>query len=315
MTRKMKPQAFYTFASLCLASFSTIIGVRAAPTIWNGPVTNYSQPAPFDQDVLTANVSITRAVPGGAGSQTGGIYNGITESSFDKTVSPADTEWAVGSLANYATLTYTNWTACGGGHPVQTLPGQQLVVHLISDNIYLSLTFTFLPSGPGLAYTRSTPTVANQPPTVAITSPTNGASFIAPVIVPLTATSQDPDGSVTNVAFFDGTTLLGQTNNAPYTVMANLTAGVRALTSVATDNGGLSTTSSVVNVTVNQKLVFARSGDTLDLSWPAAGSRLLTKTNNLTGSWLDVPNSTATNRVIVQIGPTNGSVFYRLAVP
>jgi len=97
--------------------------------------------------------------------------------------------------------------------------------------------------------------------------------------------------------------------------MANLSAGIRALTAVATDNGGLSATSSVVNVTVNQKLVFARSGDTLDLSWPAAGSRLLTKTNNLTGSWLDVPNSTATNRVIVQIGPTNGSVFYRLAVP
>jgi hypothetical protein len=314
MTRKMKPYALFTFASICLALFSTILNGHAS-TVWTGPTTNYSQPAPFDQDVLTANVSITRAVPGGPGSQTGGIYNGLTESSFDKTVSPADTEWAIGSLGNYQTLSYSNWTQCGGGNPVHNLPNVPLVVHLISDDIYLSLTFTNLPSGPGFGYNRSTPTVTNQPPTVAITSPTNGASFNAPGIVLLTATAQDTVGSVTNVAFFDGTTILGQTNNTPYTVMANLSAGIRALTAVATDNGGLSATSSVVNVTVNQKLVFKRSGDILDLSWPAAGSRLLTKTNNLTATWLDVPNSAATNHVIVQIGPTNGAVFYRLAVP
>src|SRR5580765_6947486 len=52
---------------------------------------------------------------------------------------------------------------------------------------------------------------ANQPPTASIISPTNGASFTAPAIVPISANAADPDGSVTNVAFFDGATLLGQT--------------------------------------------------------------------------------------------------------
>ena len=90
----------------------------------------------------------------------------------------------------------------------------------------------------------------NTPPTVTIDSPTNGASFTAPAIVPITAAAQDSDGSVTNVSFFDGATLLGATNHTPYTVSASLAAGAHALTAVATDNLGLSATSSVVNVTV-----------------------------------------------------------------
>ena len=52
------------------------------------------------------------------------------------------------------------------------------------------------------------------------------------------------------MAFFDGSTLLGQTNNTPYAVSASLATGSHALTAVATDNLGLSTTSSVVNVSV-----------------------------------------------------------------
>jgi glucose/arabinose dehydrogenase/plastocyanin len=89
------------------------------------------------------------------------------------------------------------------------------------------------------------------PPTVAISSPTDGAAFTAPAVVPITATAQDADGSVTNVSFFDGGTFLGGTNNTPYTVTAILAAGSHALTAVATDNDGLSTTSSIVNVAVS----------------------------------------------------------------
>src|SRR5579872_1356444 len=88
-------------------------------------------------------------------------------------------------------------------------------------------------------------------PAVAITSPTNGASFTAPATVPITATASDSGGSVTNVSFFDGSTFLGATNNQPYTFTASLTTGGHALTAVARDNLGLSATSAVVNVTVS----------------------------------------------------------------
>ena len=237
-----------------IAIASLLMPIKAnAATVWNGPLINFTQATPYpnppgDRDQLTLNVALTRAVPSGG---NGGIFNAVTETSFGKFFSPADTEWAVGSLSDYATLSYTDWTSVGGGNPVHNLPGQQLVVHLISDDIYLSLLFTSLPSGSGFSYTRSTPAAANVPPTVAITSPTNGASFTAPATVSLIASASDSDGTVTNVAFFDGATFLGQTNNAPYTVTTSFAAGSHALTAVATDNGGLSTTSAVVNMSVS----------------------------------------------------------------
>jgi glucose/arabinose dehydrogenase len=246
----MKPHTNYILMGLCLVVLSVPLGGRAA-TVWNGPLITYTQPAPdptqpANRDQLTPSVSLTRAA-------TAGMFNGVTETTYTHDLSPADTEWAVGSLADYATLTYASWEIAGGGNPVNNLPGQQLVVHLISDDIYLSLKFTVLVGhGPGgFSYIRSTPSAANVPPTVTIDSPTNNASFTAPAVVPIIATANDSDGSVTNVAFFDGSTFLGGTNNTPYTVTASLAAGPHALTAVATDNLGLSTTSTVVNVTVS----------------------------------------------------------------
>jgi glucose/arabinose dehydrogenase len=191
-------------------------------------------------------VSLTRAA-------TAGMFNGVTETSFAKFASPADTEWAVGSLSNFATLSYSDWTTTGGGHPVLNYVGEQLVVHLISDDIYLSLQFTALDStgAGGFSYIRSTPTPANVPPTVAIVSPTNGASFTSPANIFITATATNQGGSVTNVTFFDGSTFLGGTNNPPYTIAASLATGSHALTAVAASDLGLSATSAVVNVTVN----------------------------------------------------------------
>jgi glucose/arabinose dehydrogenase len=142
----------------------------------------------------------------------------------------------------------------------------------------------------------------NSPPTVAITSPTNGASFTAPAVVPIAATAADSDGTVTNVAFFDGAVLLGQTNNTPYTVTANLAAGAHALTAVATDDGGLSTTSSVVNVTVTA----GNNGPSISITNPPDGSVFgNTDTINVQGAVTD------TSGTVTNIKVFNGSTFLR----
>jgi glucose/arabinose dehydrogenase/plastocyanin len=131
-----------------------------------------------------------------------------------------------------------------------------------SGSLLLNGTFSFTFNAPGTYPYHCTPHpfmtgrviaqgAANNPPTASLDSPTNGASFTAPAIVPITATANDSDGSVTNVAFFDGAVLLGMTNNTPYTITVSLAAGGHALTAVATDNLGLSATSTVVNVTVS----------------------------------------------------------------
>ena len=246
----MQLKSIKHFLLIAAAGMSVAITTNAA-TIWNGPTITFTQASsypkpPGDRDQLTPNVALTRA-------STAGLFNAATESGFSKGISPADTEWAVGSLADYATLTYSDWTTAGGGNPVFNLPGQPLVLHLISDDIYLSVQFSSLGGhgAGGFSYIRSTPPAADVPPVVAITAPTNSASFTAPANVTITASASDSDGSVANVSFFDGVTFLGGTSNTPYTITARLATGLHALMAVATDDGGLSTTSAVVNISVS----------------------------------------------------------------
>ncbi|MHB8915904.1 MAG: S8 family peptidase, partial [Thiobacillus sp.] len=54
---------------------------------------------------------------------------------------------------------------------------------------------------------------ANQPPTVALTSPANNASFTAPATIALTATASDADGTIAKVEFYQGASLIGTDTN------------------------------------------------------------------------------------------------------
>ena len=250
--RKMKRYANYILMGLCFATVCGPVGSHAA-AIWNGPTIAFVNPAGSDptqaanQDRMTPDIWITRG-------SSEGIYNAAIENGFTRFFSPEDTAWSDGQLTNCASLSYVDWNTWAKvqhGGPPGTV-GISAVVHLVSDDIYLSVTFTSWGGiGGGFSYERSTATPGDQPPTVTITSPTNGASFSAPATIAITANASDSDGSVTNVSFFDGATLLGQTNNTPYSIAVTFAAGSHALTSVATDNGGLSTTSSVVNILVS----------------------------------------------------------------
>jgi hypothetical protein len=239
---------------LRLAGLSVALVVSSsqtfAATIWDGPLITYTQPGfdptlPANQDPLTANVIITRA-------QTAGIFNAHLETAYTKPSSPADTEWAVGNLADALTLTYATWQQAGGGRPVLNLPDVQLVCHLITDDIYLSVKFTALgrQGAGGFSYIRSTPNVSSPTPTVSITNPVNGATFAAPANIAIAATASVSSGSVTNVAFFANSTSLGSVQSPPFTINSGaLSPGGYALSAVATA-GGILATSSVVNVSV-----------------------------------------------------------------
>ncbi|HEV2693682.1 MAG TPA: hypothetical protein VG347_12385 [Verrucomicrobiae bacterium] len=127
-----------------------------AATVWTGPVITYTQPAPNptqagNQDRITPDVWLTRAA-------SKGLFNAFYETSAT-TFSPMNTEWAFGSLASYASLNYTNWLVLLNGASPTTLIGQPMVVHLISDDIYLSINITAWTAGGsgGFAYQRSTP--------------------------------------------------------------------------------------------------------------------------------------------------------------
>ena len=216
-----------TAPGLIVLAIALCVAPPGAPaaTIWSGPKITVTKAAGSDpnlainQDRITANVWITRG-------NTAGIYNGKTETLYAHNFSPADTEWAYGTTANYASLTYKSWEEWYGGQlgggPTETL-GSNAVVHLKTDDVYIDIKF--LSWGVGLlgagafSYERSTPGAPqNTPPTVSIDTPINGAFFTVPANVTVKALANDSDGSVTNVQFFDGTSPLGGTNNSPYTI-------------------------------------------------------------------------------------------------
>ena len=107
-----------------------------------------------------------------------------------------------------------------------------------SSDMSFSLVFVGERSGP------------NNPPSVSITSPANNSSFAAPADITLSADASDPDGPVAQVEFFQNGASLGVDGSSPFSVAWNAVAGSYAVRAVATDTGGLSTTSVVVNVTV-----------------------------------------------------------------
>ena len=90
----------------------------------------------------------------------------------------------------------------------------------------------------------------NTPPTVALTAPSEGATFTAPATITLSATASDSDG-ISSVSFYAGSTLVGTDTTGPYSVQwTDVAAGSYALTAVALDNLGASSVSTAVNVTV-----------------------------------------------------------------
>lgn len=132
-------------------------------------------------------------------------------------------------------------------------------------------------------------------PVVQITSPASGAVFTAPTNVTISVTASSAGGTVTNVQFLDGTTVLGNVRTAPYTfVVTNISAGAHQLTAKATDNVGTSTVSSVVNIQVNST-TSSNLAPVVQITSPASGAVYRTPTNVTISATASSPSGTITN--------------------
>lgn len=97
---------------------------------------------------------------------------------------------------------------------------------------------------------------SNQMPFVSITSPLNGTKFTTPASFAITASATDPDGSISKVDFYQGTTFLGSDSSNPYSyTWTSVTEGSYSLKAVATDNLGATATSVVASITVDAAAV------------------------------------------------------------
>ena len=91
----------------------------------------------------------------------------------------------------------------------------------------------------------------NEPPTVSLLSPTNGASFLEGAVIPLSAAAADREGPVAFVSFYDGTQELARLSNSPYVFdWTTASLGTHTLRAVAVDNQGATNTTSSAAIVV-----------------------------------------------------------------
>ena len=127
----------------------------SSSTIWNGSLKSFTKTDVSDpnevnnQDRLTSKVWITR------GNNGGQIYNAAQEDKSDKYKSPIGTEWAVGNINDLDKLIFYDFRIA---IQPKNIVGKNLVLHLIEEDIYLSVKFKSWSQGKkgGFSYERTT---------------------------------------------------------------------------------------------------------------------------------------------------------------
>ncbi|MEO8425632.1 MAG: Ig-like domain-containing protein, partial [Verrucomicrobiota bacterium] len=152
---------------------------------------------------------------------------------------------------------------------------------------------------------------ANQAPTVSITSPPNGAAFATPANITVNSTANDSDGTIIKVELFNGSALLGTDTASPYNfVWNNVGVGSYTLTAKATDNTGVVTTSSPINITVNP---LANQSPAVSITSPANGATFTAPANITVNSTASDSDGTISKvelfNGITLLGTDTGSPF------
>ncbi len=207
------------------------------------------------------SVSSTDLVAGGTFTMQVSRTSAVTEVVLLGT--RATTHWIDGGTQRYLSLSFAQTgstvQATLPADPIRALRGYYLLFAMVDDIPSVARIVRITAGSP-----------SNSPPAVSITSPTSGATYPAPATVTIQASASDSDGTVTNVEFYQGTTLLGSDATAPFSYTWNaVPAGTYTLTARATDNLGAATTSAPVTITVNSA---SNQPPAVSITSPASGA-------------------------------------------
>ncbi len=119
-------------------------------------------------------------------------------------------------------------------------------------NAGLNVGLLYSGSAPDIgAYESDSILIPNKPPLASILYPANRADYPAGSSVTIAANASDPDGTITRVEFFNGSTKLGEATVSPYQFdWVNPPTGSYSLTVKATDNQNAIVTSTPILITV-----------------------------------------------------------------
>ncbi|MCG8459788.1 MAG: Ig-like domain-containing protein, partial [Holophagales bacterium] len=185
-------------------------------------------------EVPTATFLLARVIPIGAGSGYGANAAQVAplNAAIDSVAAAMDTAQSPVQVVD----------ANAGFDLVTMMQGDQLHPNELGEqfiaNAWRAALAPLLPAG-------------NPAPTVTLTAPAPGASFLAPATVSLSADANDPNGSVSEVRFYADGQLLSTDTVAPWAFdWTSVPAGNYSLTAVAEDDQGASRTSAPSPITV-----------------------------------------------------------------
>lgn len=146
-----------------VANFTT----NPPPVLWDkddGTVTitkadNADWNLAANQDRITYNIWLTRQ-------NKKGLYNAFSETGYSSYESPIGTEWALGTVEDVASLTFTNLQDALSDEIGENIVNADMVLHLIDADIYVDIKFSSWTdggNGGGFSYTRGTGTAPAEP--------------------------------------------------------------------------------------------------------------------------------------------------------
>jgi len=165
--------------------------------------------------------------------------------------------------------------------------------------------------------------LTNVSPMINWIVPTNNSTFIQPNVITLTALATDADGMVSNVAFFNGATLLKNVTssvaNQYSLIWSNVPPANYTLSAVATDNSGATNNSTATIGIVVKPLTLqvfgTQTNGQFSLSFQGQNGQnyVLETSNNLT-SWTPILTNAPTNGVLMftDTNATGLDRFYRV---
>jgi hypothetical protein len=229
-------------------------------TIWTGPGTWWEIPCPAavgPPPPPVVNLSAS------SGSIVDGDSLDLTWSVSNATICAAAGDWS-GSK-----------TATGGIENFPSVTGVGTKVYILDCTG---------PGGPGSDTVFVTVSAfVNNPPTVAITAPASGLSFVEGTNITFTGTATDPeDGNITPGLSWNSD-LDGSIGSGGSFSISTLSVGAHTITASVTDSGSLSGSDSItviilppMNVTLNAAPLAVQDGDPTTLSWTVTGNTAAT---------------------------------------
>ncbi len=234
-----------------------------------------------EDDGVATVVNNTPAAPGGKILQNNnasagiplttqdGLIAGVPEAVTFVGLGTLTDQFGDGSVSGNSFITSNgSWASLNGSLGPVPATNKVLIAQITTDGVlHFELNIQIgTPSGGVQNYVSSNPVGAeitipsltqtlnapNLPPTISITAPTNGASYLVGQTVGITVNTADPDGTVDSVQYYVDGVKKGSKVGAPYTNTFNWTAtiGAHTLTAKATDNGGTVVTSAGISITV-----------------------------------------------------------------